>query len=198
MAIDRGAIARALLGPLGIAAEAARQPHLHGQPDGLPRQLRRDLHVRPGARRAATRRSRLEARGQRAARRTASRSSSRSSFRAAITASRQESELHPEHARHEIGVTLKIDVVPSPDFFDKYVNVGPVRLHRVLLDRHAVSDQFGEIDLREAEDELRASSTSSRTTRGSASDEIDELFDAASAELDRAQGASRSRTASTR
>ena len=44
-----------------------------------------------------------------------------------------------------------------------------VRLHRVLVDRHAVSDQLVEVDLRQAEDESQGRARrSSRTTRASA------------------------------
>ena len=86
---------------------------------------------------------------------------------AGVATSTQESELI-QNMLAQVGVTLKINTVPTPDFFAKYITPGPVRLHGLLVDRHAVPDQLVEVDLRQADDAMpRASWTSSRTMRAS-------------------------------
>ena len=68
MVINRQAIAKAYSDRSASTAEAAAQPHLHDQPEGIPGQRRRTLGADdPRRGRAAARRSRLEARRRRSA-----------------------------------------------------------------------------------------------------------------------------------
>ena len=67
-----------------------------------------------------------------------------------VASSQQESSLIFNMLK-AINVNVKIDSVPSDDFFDKYINTGQLRLHRLLVDRHAVPDQLVEVDLRPAQ-----------------------------------------------
>jgi peptide/nickel transport system substrate-binding protein len=103
-----------------------------------------------------------------------------------ITASRQESEL-VQNMLGRIGVMLKIDVVPSPDFFDKYIRVGqfdftvfswygtpfPISSSKSIYAKPKTNSQGG-LDVQQNYGRV-------------GSDEIDGLFDAANAELDRAK-----------
>jgi peptide/nickel transport system substrate-binding protein len=103
-----------------------------------------------------------------------------------ISTSRQESEL-VQNMLGRIGVTVKIDVVPGPDFFDKYVTVGqfdltlfswvgtpfPISSAKSIYIKPKVNSEGG-LDVQQ-----------NYTRVGS--DEIDGLFDAATAELDRAK-----------
>ena len=102
-----------------------------------------------------------------------------------VATSRQESELM-QNMLGQIGVKLTINTVPIADFFDKYITPGPVRLHGLLVDRHAVSrsarrsrstrsrpmDAKGELDIQQNYARV-------------GSDEIDRLYDQATQELDR-------------
>ena len=103
-----------------------------------------------------------------------------------ITTSRQESELM-QNMLGRVGVTLKIDVVPSPDFFDKYIRVGqfdftvfswigtpfPVSSAKSIYAKPKTNSQGG----------LDVQQNYARV----GSDEIDELFQKATSELDRAK-----------
>jgi peptide/nickel transport system substrate-binding protein len=105
-----------------------------------------------------------------------------------ITGSRQESEL-VQNMLGRIGVTVKIDVVPGPDFFDKYVTVGqfdftifswygtqfPISSAKSLYAKPTTNPKGGGLDIQQNYARV-------------GSDEIDELFDAATAELDRVKG----------
>ena len=103
-----------------------------------------------------------------------------------ITTSRQESEL-VQNMLGRIGVTVKIDVVPGPDFFDKYITPGqfdftifswigtpfPISSAKSLYGKPKTNSEGG----------LDVQQNYARV----GSDEIDALFDAASAELDHAR-----------
>jgi peptide/nickel transport system substrate-binding protein len=103
-----------------------------------------------------------------------------------ISTSRQESEL-VQNMLGRIGVTVKIDVVPSPDFFDKYITVGqfdftlfswvgtpfPISSAKSIYIKPKANSEGG-LDVQQ-----------NYTRVGS--DEIDGLFDAATSELDRAK-----------
>jgi peptide/nickel transport system substrate-binding protein len=103
-----------------------------------------------------------------------------------ITTSRQESEL-VQNMLGRIGVALKIDVVPSPDFFDKYVQVGqfdftvfswagtpfPISAAKSVYIKPKMNSNGG----------LDVQQNYARV----GSDEIDALFDQATSELDRAK-----------
>jgi peptide/nickel transport system substrate-binding protein len=100
-----------------------------------------------------------------------------------ITTSRQESELI-QNMLGRVGVALKIDVVPGPDYFDKYVDVGqfdftvfswmgtqfPIGSAKSIYVKPKVSPS-GSVDVQQNYARV-------------GSDEIDGLFDAATAELD--------------
>ena len=119
MAINRAAIARALLGPLGIDA-AALNNHIF-----MANQ--RAIRTMPGRSASTTRPSHADCSTRRAGR-------SRARF-ARRTAAARDQLRHPfrrhdvppgvgadsEHAG-QVGVTLKINAVPSQDFFDKYIS----------------------------------------------------------------------------
>jgi len=103
-----------------------------------------------------------------------------------ITTSRQESELI-QNMLGRIGVTLKIEVVPGPDFFDKYVHVGqfdftifswigtpfPISSAKSIYAKPKTNSQ-GTLDIQQNYARV-------------GSDEIDSLFDAATAQLDPAK-----------
>jgi peptide/nickel transport system substrate-binding protein len=103
-----------------------------------------------------------------------------------ITTSRQESEL-VQNMLGRIGVTLKIDVVPGPDFFDKYIRVGqfdftvfswigtpfPISSVKSIYAKPK-TNSAGDLDVQQNYGRL-------------GSDEIDALFDKADGELDRAK-----------
>jgi peptide/nickel transport system substrate-binding protein len=102
----------------------------------------------------------------------------------AVATSRQESELI-QNMLGRIGVALKIDVVPGPDFFDKYVRVGqfdftvfswigtpfPISSTRSLYAKPTVGPG-GELAIKQNYARV-------------GSEEIDALYDAATQELDR-------------
>jgi peptide/nickel transport system substrate-binding protein len=103
-----------------------------------------------------------------------------------ITTSRQESEL-VQNMLGRIGVTVKINVVPGPDFFDKYTRVGqfdftvfswigtpfPISSAKSIYIKPRPNPD-GELDVQQNYARV-------------GSDEIDRLFDTATAELDRAK-----------
>ena len=58
-----------------------------------------------------------------------------------VPTARQESELI-QNMLAQVGITLKINVVPSADFFDKNIRPGQFDLTALLVDWHAVPDQL--------------------------------------------------------
>jgi peptide/nickel transport system substrate-binding protein len=103
-----------------------------------------------------------------------------------ITASRQESEL-VQNMLGRIGVTLKIDVVPSPDFFDKYIRVGQFDLtvYSWIGTQFPISSAKSIYIKPKTNAEGGLDVQQNYTRVGS--DEIDGLFDAATAALDHAK-----------
>jgi peptide/nickel transport system substrate-binding protein len=103
-----------------------------------------------------------------------------------ITTSRQESEL-VQNMLGRVGVSLKIDVVPGPDFFDKYIRVGqfdftvfswigtpfPISSSKSIYVK-PTTNSAGGLDVQQNYARV-------------GSDEIDALFDAAASELDHAK-----------
>jgi peptide/nickel transport system substrate-binding protein len=103
-----------------------------------------------------------------------------------VATSRQESELI-QNMLGQVGVTLMISTVPSPDFFDKYVTPGqfdltifswigtpfPISSSRSIYAKPTTN----------AKGELQIQQNYARV----GSDEIDRLFDEATQELDRAK-----------
>lgn len=122
MAIDRAAIARALLGPLGVTPVPLGN-HIYmanqtGYRDNSgdvgrydPDQARRLLDEAGWRVDGAVRRKDGQA------------LEITMVIPAAVTVSRQESELI-QNMLGQVGVTMRINVVPLPDFFDRYVRVG--------------------------------------------------------------------------
>lgn len=122
MAIDRPAIARALLGPLGVTPVPLGNHIYMANQSGYrdnsgdvgrydPDQARRLLDEAGWLVEGAVRRK-----DGRALEITMV-------IPAAVTVSRQESELI-QNMLGQVGVTMRINVVPLPDFFDRYVRVG--------------------------------------------------------------------------
>jgi peptide/nickel transport system substrate-binding protein len=105
---------------------------------------------------------------------------------AGVAASRQESELM-QNMLGRIGVSLRINVVPVADFFDKYVRVGqfdmtvfswigtpfPISSGKSIYAKPTVNSSGG-LDIQQNYGRV-------------GSDEIDALYDQATAELDRAK-----------
>lgn len=184
MAIDRASIGRALLGPLGIVAKPlgnhifmANQAGYQDNSGVLPYdparakqlldeagwKLEGDVRMKDG--------KPLEV---------------SMVIPSGITTSRQESEL-VQNMLGGVGVKLKIDVVPGPDFFDKYIRVGqfdftvfswigtpfPISSSKSIYAKPKTNSQGG-LDVQQNYSRI-------------GSDEIDGLFDAASAELDHAK-----------
>ena len=142
MGIDRTAIARALLGPLGIDPQPLGNHIFMANQNGYQdnsgdvgtvqsRRRRGSCSTRPDGRSTAP-----------SGRRMASRSRSPCVIPAAVATSKQESELMQNMLAH-IGVTLKINTVPIDGLLRQVHHAGAVRLHGLLVDRHAVSDQLG-------------------------------------------------------
>lgn len=181
MAIDRGAIARALLGPLGFAPKPlgnhifmANQTGYQDNSSVLPYDAARAAQL-------------LDEAGWKLEGNVRTKDGKPLELSivipSGITASRQESELI-QNMLGRVGATLKIDVVPSPDYFDKYVNVGqfdftvfswvgtqfPISSAKSIY----IKPKTGSGDLDIQQNYARVGS-----------DEIDALFDAANAELDR-------------
>jgi peptide/nickel transport system substrate-binding protein len=122
MAIDRAAIARALLGPLGVAPETLNNHIFMRNQEGY-RDNSGDIGIYDPAKAAQlldeagwTLDGGVRRKGGTALEITAV-------IPSGVQASRQEMEL-AQNMLAQIGVTLDIDTVPSPDFFDKYVTPG--------------------------------------------------------------------------
>ena len=89
----------------------------------------------------------------------------------------------------QIGVTVKINTVPSPDFFEKYIRPGQFDFTVFSWIGTPYPDQLVTVDLREADrrtpkGELAIQQNYARV----GSDEIDRLFAEATQELDRQRG----------
>ena len=121
MAIDRPAIARALLGPLGVdprrsattsswaTRRATRTTPATSASSTRPKPG--SCWTRPGGRSTATCGRRTAAAGDQLV------------IPAAVATSQQESELM-QNMLGQVGVKLRINTVPSPDFFEKYIRPG--------------------------------------------------------------------------
>jgi peptide/nickel transport system substrate-binding protein len=184
MAIDRGAIGRALLGPLGIDTKPLGN-HIYMANQAGYQDNSGALAYDP-----ARAQQMLDEAGWKLEGKVRMKDGRPLEISIVIpggvTTSRQESELL-QNMLGRIGVTLKIDVVPSPDFFDKYVNVGqfdftvfswigtpfPVGGAKSIYVKPKPNPNGG-FDIQQNYARV-------------GSDEIDELFDKATAELDRAK-----------
>jgi len=183
MAIDRGAIARALLGPLGYAPKPlgnhifmANQAGYQDNSGVLPYDPARAAQL-------------LDQAGWKLEGNVRTKDGKPLELSivipGGITASRQESELI-QNMLGRVGVTLKIDVVPSPDYFDKYVNVGQFDFTVFSW----VGTQFPISSAKSIYIKPKSGSDTLDIQQNYArvgSDEIDGLFDAANTELDRAK-----------
>ncbi len=183
MAIDRGAIARALLGPLGVDARPldnhifmANQAGYQGNAGDVGR-------YDPA--RAAQLLDEAGWRLEGAVRRKDGRPLEiRMIIPAAVATSRQESELI-QNMLSRVGVTLNIQTVPTGDFFDKYIRPGqfdftvfswigtpfPISSSKSVYAK-PTKNARGELDIQQNYARV-------------GSDEIDALFTQANAELDR-------------
>jgi glutathione transport system substrate-binding protein len=184
MAIDRAAIARALLGPLGFVPKPlgnhilmANQAGYQDNSGVLPYDAARAAQL-------------LDEAGWKLEGKVRMKDGKPFELSivipSGITTSRQESELI-QNMLGSVGIALKIDVVPGPDFFDKYVTVGqfdltvfswigtpfPISSSKSIYAKPKTNSQGG-LDIQQNYARV-------------GSDEIDNLFDAASTELDHAK-----------
>jgi peptide/nickel transport system substrate-binding protein len=183
MAIDRRAIARAMLGPLGIEAEPLGNHIFMRNQKGY-----RDNSGEVGKFDPATAAQLLDQAGWKLegnVRRKDGRALEITCvIPSAVATSRQESELI-QNMLAQVGVKLNINTVPGPDFFEKYVRPGqfdltvfswigtpyPISSSRSLYAK-PVPGPGGELAIQQNYARV-------------GSDEIDRLFDQANAELDR-------------
>lgn len=98
-----------------------------------------------------------------------------------VTASQQEGEL-TQGMLKQIGVDLKIDVVPSDDFFDKYVSIGNFDMTTFSW----IGTPFPISSSRSIYAEVKGDNVQQNYGR-IGNPEIDKLFDQATTELDRAK-----------
>ena len=185
MAIDRAAITRAMLGPLGIEAVPLGN-HIFMRNQRGYRDNSGDVGTFDPARAAQLLDEagwRLEGNVRRKDGRVLEITCV---IPTAVATSRQESELI-QNMLGQIGVRLTINTVPSPDFFEKYVRPGqfdftifswigtpfPISSSRALYAK-PVPGPGGELVVQQNYARV-------------GSDEIDRLFDEATAELDRAK-----------
>ena len=145
------AIARALLGPLGIDARPLGNTSSWRTRTATRTTPATSASTTPLAR-ATARRGRLEARRQGA---KEGRPAAGDQLRDPCWRSRRRgrrSELM-QNMLAQIGVTLRIDTVPTAGLLRQVHHARAVRLHGLLMDGHAVSDQLVEVGLREAHPE---------------------------------------------
>ena len=122
MAIDRAAIARAMLGPLGIEPATLDNHIFMANQKGT--------RTTPATSASTTRNARSSCSTRRAGSSTATvRKKDGSTLEinfvipAAVATSKQESELI-QNMLGQVGVTVPINTVPSPDFFENYITPG--------------------------------------------------------------------------
>lgn len=182
-AIDRNAIARALLGPLGVAAESLGNHIFMANQAGY-----RDNSGDTGRYEPERSKQLLDEAGWRLDGTVRKKDGRPLEISMVIPSgtpvSRQESELI-QNMLGQIGVTVRIDVVPLADFFDKYITPGqfdftvfswmgtpfPISSSRSVYAR-PVLDGKGQLVIEQNYARI-------------GSDEIDRLFAQANAELDR-------------
>ena len=183
MAIDRAAIARAMLGPLDIDATTLGNHIFMRNQTGYQDNSGDVGKFNPDTRGAVARRGRVEARRQRA-KEGRPHAGDQLRHSAAVATSRQESEL-VQNMLGQIGVRLTINTVPLPDYFEKYIRPGqfdftifswlgtpyPISSSRSLYAKPTVGP----------DGELAIQQNYARV----GSDEIDPLFAQATQELDR-------------
>jgi peptide/nickel transport system substrate-binding protein len=183
MAIDRAAIARALLGPLGVDAQPLNNHIFMANQAGY-----QDNSGEVGRYNAQRAGQLLDEAGWPMAGAVRQKDGRPLEVRmvipAAVATSRQESELMQNMLR-QIGVTLRIDTVPTGDFFDRYIRPGqfdftvfswigtpfPISSSRSIYAKPT----------RGADGQLAIQQNYARV----GTDEIDALYTQANAELDR-------------
>ena len=184
MAIDRSAIARALLGPLGVDAQPLNNHIFMANQAGY-----QDNSGEVGRHNPERAGQLLDEAGWPMAGAVRQKDGRPLEVRmvipAGVATSRQESELMQNMLR-QIGVTLRIDTVPTGDFFDRYIRPGqfdftvfswigtpfPISSSRSIYAKPT----------RGADGQLAIQQNYARV----GSDEIDALYTQANAELDRA------------
>jgi peptide/nickel transport system substrate-binding protein len=185
MAIDRPAIVRALLGPLGMSTEPLNNHIFMGNQEGY-----RDNSGEVGTYDPAKAAALLDEAGWKLVGGKRSKNGQTLTLKgvipSAIAPARQEMEL-VQNMLAQVGVTLEILTAPSNDFFDKYVTPGqfdftifswmgtpyPVTSARSIYAKPTV-DANGHPLIQQNYARI-------------GSDELDQLFDRASQELDRAK-----------
>ncbi|HET8696009.1 MAG TPA: ABC transporter family substrate-binding protein, partial [Gammaproteobacteria bacterium] len=185
MGIDRAAITRALLGPLGITPAPLGNHIFMANQAGY-----RDNSGEVGTYNPERAKQLLDEAGWKLdgdVRKKDGRPLELSIvIPAGVASSRQESELM-QNMLGRIGVSLRINVVPVADFFDKYVRVGqfdltvfswigtpfPISSGKSIYAKPTVNSSGG-LDIQQNYSRI-------------GSDEIDALYDQATAELDRAK-----------
>jgi peptide/nickel transport system substrate-binding protein len=185
MAIDRNAIARALLGPLGIQAQPLNNHIFMANQSGYQDNSGEVGKFNPDAARKL-----LDDAGWTLSGSTRSKDGKPLELTivipSGVATSRQESELM-QNMLAQVGVTLKISVVPTADFFDKYIRPGqfdltvfswigtpfPISSGRSIYAK-PTKNAKGELDVQQNYARI-------------GSDEIDALYTQATSELDRAK-----------
>ncbi len=166
----------------GDRSDAAQQPHLHDEPEGLSGQFRRHREVQPGARAPAARRGRLDARrtrapqGGQAARNHLCHSRRRDDLAPGVRAD-------PEHARPGGGHHADQHGA-EPGLLRQVHHAGPVRLHRLLVDRYAVPISSSKSIYAKPTVNAKGQMEIQQNYARVGSDEIDGLFRQAFEELD--------------
>jgi len=183
MAIDRTTIARALLGPLGVSPQILNNHLFMANQEGY-----QDNSGDVGKYNPDQARQLLDAAGWKlegGVRKKDGRTLEVTCvIPAGVTASKQEAEL-VQNTFGQIGVTLRIDTVPSTDFFDKYITPGQFdfTVFSWLGTAYPISSAKSVYakPTKNAKGELDIKQNFARV----GSDDIDRLFNEANQELDR-------------
>jgi peptide/nickel transport system substrate-binding protein len=183
MAIDRNAIAKALLGPLGVQATALNNHIFMANQNGY-----QDNSGAVGKFNPDKAKQMLDAAGWKLSGNTRQKDGKNLELSfvipSGVATSKQEAELI-QNMLGQVGVKVNINTVPSNDFFDKYVTPGqfditvfswlgtayPISSSKSIYAKPAKNDK-GELDIQQNYARV-------------GSDEIDGLFDQANHELDR-------------